>query len=234
MIGIEGHLRRGLREEFVADFVFPMFRANAVYEGVYLLGTSIARPLIAKQQVEIARKTGADAVCSRRHRQGQRPGALRAVGYYALEPDDQGHRAVARVGVQAAHRPDQRSPNSTRSPCRRTSAAKRRSRSTPTFCTLLRGQGAGGPVDRAAGLTSISAPSRPMDAPDTATDIEIDFVKGDPVALNGKALSPATMLATAQRSRPRQRHRPRRPGREPFRRHEVARRLRDARRHHPA
>ena len=52
-----------LREEFVRDYVFPMFRANALYEGVYLLGTSIARPLIAKKQIEIARKTGADAVC---------------------------------------------------------------------------------------------------------------------------------------------------------------------------
>src|SRR3977135_627054 len=52
-----------LREEFIADYVFPMFRANALYEGVYLLGTSIARPLIAKTQIDIARKTGADAVC---------------------------------------------------------------------------------------------------------------------------------------------------------------------------
>ncbi len=59
------------------DFVFPMFRANTVYEGEYLLGTSIARPLIAKRLIEIARKTGADADLARRHRQGQRPGALR-------------------------------------------------------------------------------------------------------------------------------------------------------------
>ena len=80
MLGIkkENIFIEDLREEFVRDYVFPMFRANALYEGVYLLGTSIARPLIAKKQIEIARKTGADAVCSRRHRQGQRPGALRA------------------------------------------------------------------------------------------------------------------------------------------------------------
>ncbi|MGQ0457973.1 MAG: argininosuccinate synthase, partial [Hyphomicrobium sp.] len=65
MLGIkaENIFVEDLREEFVADYVFPMFRANAVYEGVYLLGTSIARPLIAKKQIEIARKVGADAVC---------------------------------------------------------------------------------------------------------------------------------------------------------------------------
>jgi argininosuccinate synthase len=67
-----------LREEFVRDYVFPMFRANTVYEGVYLLGTSIARPLISKRQIEIARETGADAVCPWRNRQGQRSGPLRA------------------------------------------------------------------------------------------------------------------------------------------------------------
>ena len=83
-----------LREEFVRDYVFPMFRANALYEGVYLLGTSIARPLIAKKQIEIARQTGADAVCARGNRQGQRPGALRAqlLRAGALHQD---HRAVA-------------------------------------------------------------------------------------------------------------------------------------------
>jgi argininosuccinate synthase len=86
MLGIKEIFIEDLREEFVRDFVFPMFRANALYEGVYLLGTSIARPLIAKRQIEIARETGADAVCPRRHRQGQRPGPLRAA-YYALKPD---------------------------------------------------------------------------------------------------------------------------------------------------
>ena len=69
MFGVKEIYIEDLREEFVRDFVFPMFRANALYEGVYLLGTSIARPLIAKRQIEIARETGADAVS--RHRQGQ-------------------------------------------------------------------------------------------------------------------------------------------------------------------
>ncbi len=74
-----------LREEFVRDFVFPMFRANAVYEGVYLLGTSIARPLIAQKQIEIARKTGADAVCHGATGKGNDQVRFE-LSYYALEP----------------------------------------------------------------------------------------------------------------------------------------------------
>ena len=74
-----------LREEFVRDYVFPMFRANAVYEGVYLLGTSIARPLIAKKQIEIARKVGADAVCHGATGKGNDQVRFE-LGYYALEP----------------------------------------------------------------------------------------------------------------------------------------------------
>ena len=92
-----------LREEFVRDFVFPMFRANTVYEGQYLLGTSIARPLIAKKQIEIARKVGADAVCSRRDRQGQRPGALRA-DLLRARARHRDHRALARMGPSRAAR----------------------------------------------------------------------------------------------------------------------------------
>src|SRR5215471_5627438 len=75
-----------LREEFVRDFVFPMFRANTVYEGQYLLGTSIARPLIAKKQIEIARKVGADAVCHGATGKGNDQVRFE-LGYYALEPD---------------------------------------------------------------------------------------------------------------------------------------------------
>ena len=74
-----------LREEFVRDYVFPMFRANAVYEGVYLLGTSIARPLIGKRQIEIARKTGADAVCHGATGKGNDQVRFE-LAYYALEP----------------------------------------------------------------------------------------------------------------------------------------------------
>src|SRR6201997_336733 len=75
-----------LREEFVRDYVFPMFRANALYEGLYLLGTSIARPLIAKTQIEIARKVGADAVCHGSTGKGNDQVRFE-LSYYALEPD---------------------------------------------------------------------------------------------------------------------------------------------------
>src|SRR5437763_4503121 len=75
-----------LREEFVRDFVFPMFRANAIYEGEYLLGTSIARPLIAKRQIEIARETGADTVSHGATGKGNDQVRFE-LGYYALEPD---------------------------------------------------------------------------------------------------------------------------------------------------
>ncbi|MGE0196784.1 MAG: argininosuccinate synthase domain-containing protein, partial [Methylocystis sp.] len=75
-----------LREEFVRDYVFPMFRANAQYEGLYLLGTSIARPLIAKKQIEIAHKMGADAVCHGATGKGNDQVRFE-LGYYALDPD---------------------------------------------------------------------------------------------------------------------------------------------------
>src|SRR6188472_3848682 len=88
MLGVrpENIFIEDLREEFVRDFVFPMFRANTVYEGQYLLGTSIARPLIAKRQIEIARQVGADAVCHGATGKGNDQVRFE-LGYYALEPD---------------------------------------------------------------------------------------------------------------------------------------------------
>src|SRR5215470_11630158 len=88
MLGVrpENIFIEDLREEFVRDFVFPMFRANAQYEGVYLLGTSIARPLIAKKQIEIAEKVGADAVCHGATGKGNDQVRFE-LGYYALKPD---------------------------------------------------------------------------------------------------------------------------------------------------
>src|SRR5580693_6972123 len=88
MLGIkpENIFVEDLREEFVRDYVFPMFRANTVYEGQYLLGTSIARPLIAKTQIDIARKVGADAVCHGATGKGNDQVRFE-IGYYALEPD---------------------------------------------------------------------------------------------------------------------------------------------------
>jgi len=86
MLGIKEIYIEDLREEFVRDYVFPMFRANAVYEGVYLLGTSIARPLIAKRQIEIAAATGADAVCHGATGKGNDQVRFE-LSYYALNPD---------------------------------------------------------------------------------------------------------------------------------------------------
>ena len=88
MLGVkpENIFIEDLREEFVRDYVFPMFRANTVYEGQYLLGTSIARPLIAKRQIEIARQVGADAVCHGATGKGNDQVRFE-LGYYALEPD---------------------------------------------------------------------------------------------------------------------------------------------------
>ena len=94
-----------LREEFVRDYVFPMMRANALYEGLYLLGTSIARPLIAKRQIEIAQAGRRRRGQPRRDRQGQRPGPLRA-RLLRARPRHQGHRAVARVGPDQPHQAD--------------------------------------------------------------------------------------------------------------------------------
>ena len=133
-----------VREEFVRDFVFPMFRANAVYEGQYLLGTSIARPLIAKHLVEIAKQGRRRRGRPRRHRQGQRSGAVRAFGLCA-EPRHQDHRAVARMGVPLAQRADRlrrAAPDPDRQgQARRGAVLDRRQ----PAARLVGGQGAGGP-----------------------------------------------------------------------------------------
>src|SRR3982751_456694 len=86
LMGVKQIFIDDLREEFVRDYVFPMFRANALYEGVYLLGTSIARPLIAKRQIEIAEKVGADAVAHGATGKGNDQVRFE-MGYYALKPD---------------------------------------------------------------------------------------------------------------------------------------------------
>src|ERR1700758_2280014 len=86
MLGVREIFIDDLRDEFVRDYVFPIFRANALYEGQYLLGTSIARPLIAKRQIEIARQVGADAVCHGATGKGNDQVRFE-LGYYALEPD---------------------------------------------------------------------------------------------------------------------------------------------------
>ena len=182
-----------LREEFVRDFVFPMFRANAVYEGEYLLGTSIARPLIAKRQIEIARLTGADAVSHGATGKGNDQVRFE-LGYYALEPG---------IKVIAPWREwDLLS--------REKLMAYAEKHGIPVDMKHKQG---GSPYSMDANLLHISYEGRhlenpaveaeesmwrwtvsPEAAPDAAEYLDIEYEKGDVVALNGSRLSPATIL----------------------------------------
>ena len=179
-----------LREEFVRDYVFPMFRANALYEGIYLLGTSIARPLIAKRQIEIAEAVGADAVSHGSTGKGNDQVRFELT-YYALKPDirviapwrEWGLTRAACCSITRA---------AIRSPCRRTKR-ERPIRWTPTSCTSRMRGGAGGPLGRAGG---IDVPSVRLagDTPNEPATVIIDFERGDPVAVDGEQLSPAALL----------------------------------------
>ena len=181
-----------LREEFVRDFVFPMFRANAVYEGQYLLGTSIARPLIAKRQIEIARQVGADAVCHGATGKGNDQVRFE-LGYYALEPD---------IRVIAPWREwEFRSREALLDFAEKNQIpiAKDKRGEAPfsVDANLLHSSSEGKVLEDPA----VEAPEfvhqrtiAPEDAPDVATVIEIGFEKGDAVSINGEAMSPATIL----------------------------------------
>ena len=221
-----------LREEFVRDFVFPMFRANAQYEGLYLLGTSIARPLIAKRLVEIAREVGADAIAHGATGKGNDQVRFE-LSAYALEPDIKmiapwrEWRFASRTALIAFAEQNQ------------IPIAKDKRGEAPfsTDANLLHVSSEGKVLEDPAEETPHYVYSRTVDpeiAPDKPTVIEIAFEKGDPVAIDGKRDEPGDAAHRAQQARPRQRHRPARPGREPLRRHEVARHVRDARRHDPA
>ena len=181
-----------LREEFVRDYVFPMFRANALYEGQYLLGTSIARPLIAKRQIEIARMVGADAVCHGATGKGNDQVRFE-LGYYALEPD---------IRVIAPWREwDFRSrehlldfAEKHQIPIARD---KRGEAPFSVDANLLHSSSEGKVLED----PSVEAPEfvhqrtlSPEDAPDVATVITIGFQKGDPVSIDGERLSPAQLL----------------------------------------
>src|SRR6201992_1096105 len=181
-----------VREEFVRDYVFPMFRANAVYEGVYLLGTSIARPLIAKKQIEIAEKVGADAVAHGATGKGNDQVRFE-LGYYALKPD---------IKVIAPWREwDLTS---------RTRLIEYAESHQIPIAKDKRGEA---PYSTDANLLHISyegkvledpwvAPHEdmftrsvaPEKAPNEPQMVEIEFEKGDPVAIDGKKLSPAALL----------------------------------------
>ena len=187
-----------LREEFVRDFVFPMFRANTIYEGEYLLGTSIARPLIAKRQIEIARQVGAEAVSHGATGKGNDQVRFE-LGYYALEPG---------IKVIAPWREwDLLS--------REKLLAYAEKHGIPVEMKHKQG---GAPYSMDANLLHISFEGRhledpnaeaeeamwrwtvsPEKAPDKAQVIEIEFKNGDPVAINGKAMKAHELLAELNR-----------------------------------
>ena len=182
-----------LREEFVRDFVFPMFRANALYEGVYLLGTSIARPLIAKRQIEIARATGADAVAHGATGKGNDQVRFE-LGYYALEPD---------IKVIAPWREwdlDSRTALLDFAREHQIPVARDKIDEPPysTDANLLHisyeGRALEDPwvePDESMYTRSVS----PEDAPGAPRYVEIEFEGGDPVAVDGERLAPAALLA---------------------------------------
>ena len=182
-----------LREEFVRDYVFPMFRANTVYEGQYLLGTSIARPLIAKTQIDIARKLGADAVCHGATGKGNDQVRFE-LGYYALDPE---------ITVIAPWREwDFKSREALLAFARdhQIPIAKDKLGEAPfsVDANLLHSSSEGKVLEDPA----VEAPEMvymrtiaPEAAPDQATVFTMDFERGDPVAIDGVAMSPATLLA---------------------------------------
>jgi len=183
-----------LREDFVRDYVFPMFRANAVYEGVYLLGTSIARPLIAKRQIEIAQAVGADAVCHGATGKGNDQIRFE-LGYYALQPDikviapwrDWEFKSrtdlldfAEKHGIPIA-------------------ADKRGEAPFSVDANLLHTSSEGKALEDPGQEAPEFVHQRtvnPEDAPDTPEIITIGFERGDAVSINGEAMSPATLLTT--------------------------------------
>ncbi len=181
-----------LREEFVRDYVFPMFRANTVYEGQYLLGTSIARPLIAKKQIEIAEKVGADAVAHGATGKGNDQVRFE-LAYYALKPD---------VTVIAPWR-EWDLTSRTRliefAEAHQIPIAKDKRGDAPfsVDANLLHASSEGKVLEDPAQDVPDYVYSRtddPEKAPDTPTVISVDFERGDAVAIDGKKMSPATLL----------------------------------------
>ena len=183
-----------LREEFVRDYVFPMFRANALYEGQYLLGTSIARPLIAKKQIEIAEKVGADAVAHGATGKGNDQVRFE-LAYYALKPD---------VTVIAPWREwdlTSRSKLIEFAEKHQIPIAKDKRGDAPfsVDANLLHASSEGKVLEDPAKEVPDYVYSRTIDpekAPDQPTYITVDFERGDAVAIDGKKMSPATLLAT--------------------------------------
>jgi argininosuccinate synthase len=181
-----------LREEFVRDYVFPMFRANALYEGVYLLGTSIARPLIAKKQIEIAETLGADAVAHGATGKGNDQVRFE-LSYYALKPD---------IKVIAPWREwdlTSRTKLIEFAEAHQIPIAKDKRGDAPfsVDANLLHSSSEGKVLEDPAAEPESIVYQRtidPKDAPDKETIVDIGFEKGDAVSIDGKPLSPATLL----------------------------------------
>ncbi len=191
-LGIKHIYVEDLREEFVRDYVFPMFRANTLYEGVYLLGTAIARPLIAKRQIEIAQELGAQAVCHGATGKGNDQIRFE-LGYYALAPD---------IKVIAPWREWDLD-----------SRAKLIAYAEQNQIAVPKDKRGESPFSVDANLLHISCEGKvledpatpapdyiyqrscaPEDAPDKATLVHIGFEKGDAISIDGKTLSPAALL----------------------------------------
>ncbi len=181
-----------LREEFVRDYVFPMFRANALYEGQYLLGTSIARPLIAKKQIEIAEKVGADAVAHGATGKGNDQVRFELT-YYALKPD------VTVIAPWREWNLTSRTKLIEFAEQHQIPIAKDKRGDAPfsVDANLLHSSSEGKVLEDPAQDVPDYVFSRtddPSTAPDKPTVIKIDFEQGDPVAVDGKTMSPATLL----------------------------------------
>ena len=192
MLGVKEIFVDDLREEFVRDFVFPMFRANTLYEGCYLLGTSIARPLIAKRQIEIAKMTGADAVSHGATGKGNDQVRFE-LSYYALNPDihvispwrewDLASRTKLIEFAEMHQIPIAKD--------------KRGEAPFSVDANLLHISAEGKALEdpwHEAGEYVYSRSVAPEDAPDKPTYVEIAFERGDAVAVDGEALSPAALL----------------------------------------
>ena len=193
MLGIKEIYIEDLREEFVRDYVFPMFRANALYEGVYLLGTSIARPLIAKRQIEIAAATGADAVCHGATGKGNDQVRFE-LSYYACNPDirviapwrewDLGSRETLIAYAEQHQIP--------------VSKDKRGEAPFSVDANLLHTSSEGKVLEdpnEPCPEFVYQRTTSPEDAPDTPTFIEVGFEAGDAVSIDSQRLSPASLLA---------------------------------------
>ena len=192
MFGVKEIFVDDLREEFVRDFVFPMFRANTVYEGQYLLGTSIARPLIAQRQIQIAEQVGADAVAHGATGKGNDQVRFE-LAYYALKPDITVIAPWREWELTSRTRLLQFAEQN-QIPIARD---KRGDAPFSVDANLLHSSSEGkvleDPAEEAPELV-YQRTIRPEDAPDQATVITVEFERGDPVAVDGARLSPAALL----------------------------------------